>query len=208
MTEQPRRGRSDKRQAILAGALAVFARDGYTRASIDAISAEAGVSTRTVYNHFADKAELFLSVIHDSAARAAEAQIAIIDRHLRKVTDLEADLIAFGLDWTAPMPDLAAHFALVKQVGAEEGHIPPEAIETWRRTGPQRVRAELAARLRHLAERGAIRAEDPERAALHLMLLVSADLPERDPHAPQPERSAATVAAGVRTFLHGHQAPS
>ena len=48
--------RSDKRRAIIDGALAVFARDGYTRASIDAISAEAGVSTRTVYNHFTDKA--------------------------------------------------------------------------------------------------------------------------------------------------------
>jgi len=33
-------------------------RDGYTRASIDAISAEAGVSTRTIYNHFTDKAML------------------------------------------------------------------------------------------------------------------------------------------------------
>src|ERR1700716_94258 len=88
-------GLADKRRAILTGALTVFARDGYTRASIDAISAEAGVSTRTIYNHFQDKAQLFETVIQESADRAAEAQIATIDRYFAKITDLEADLIEF-----------------------------------------------------------------------------------------------------------------
>ncbi|MFC6936446.1 TetR/AcrR family transcriptional regulator [Actinomadura yumaensis] len=74
----------------------MFAQDGYARASIDAIAARAGVSTRTIYNHFADKAGLFEAVIHSSATRAADAQIAIVDRHLRKVVDLEADLVDFG----------------------------------------------------------------------------------------------------------------
>lgn len=108
---RPRGGLTGKRQAILDGALTVFARDGFTRASIDAISAEAGVSTRTIYNHFTDKAALFLAVIQESATRAADVQIAIIDRHLRKVTDVEADLIEFGLDWVTPRPDSAAHFS-------------------------------------------------------------------------------------------------
>lgn len=62
----------------MAGALTVFARDGYMRASVDAIAAEAGVSTRTIYNHFQDKAQLFQTVIQESATRVAEAQIAII----------------------------------------------------------------------------------------------------------------------------------
>ena len=56
----------DKRRAILAGALTVFARDGYTRASIDAIAAQAIVSTRTIYNHFQCKAHLFQTVIQES----------------------------------------------------------------------------------------------------------------------------------------------
>ncbi|MEU7858414.1 TetR/AcrR family transcriptional regulator [Nonomuraea sp. NPDC049141] len=202
-TPRPRGGLVGKRQAILDGALTVFARDGYTRASIDAISAEAGVSTRTIYNHFTDKAELFLAVIQESATRAADVQIAIIDRHLRKVTDLEADLIEFGRDWATPMPDSAAHFSMVGQINAEAGHIPQEAIDAWQETGPRRVRRELAGHLRQLADRGLLRIDDPDRAALHLLLLISAELPAH--HAAlSAEELTETVAAGIHTFLHGH----
>lgn len=196
--------RSDKRRAIVDGALAVFARDGYTRASIDAISAEAGVSTRTVYNHFTDKAELFRAVIQDSAARAADAQIAIIERYLHRVVDLEPDLIEFGLALAGPVrSEHAAHFALVRQVNAEVGHIPQEAVDAWQQTGPLRVRRALAARLRELADRGLLRTDDAERAALQLMLLIAAGNPSYRGVVPAEEEVAETVTAGVRTFLYG-----
>src|SRR5689334_9562927 len=104
--------RPDKRQAILRGALSVFARDGYSRASIDGIAKEAEVSTRTLYNHFADKAELFRGVIQASAAEAARDQIALIERHFHKITDLKADLIAFAKAMGAEQGH-AEHFALV-----------------------------------------------------------------------------------------------
>ena len=48
----------------------LFLRDGYARTSVDAIAAEAGVSKRTIYNHYGDKESLFLSVVsgkYDSA---------------------------------------------------------------------------------------------------------------------------------------------
>ncbi|MFE3455478.1 TetR/AcrR family transcriptional regulator [Nonomuraea sp. NPDC059194] len=202
-TSRPRGGLAGKRQAILDGALTVFARDGYTRASIDAISAGAGVSTRTIYNHFTDKAQLFLAVIHESATRAADIQVAIIERHLRKVTDVEADLIEFGRDWATPRPDSAAHFALVRQINAEAGHIPQEAIDAWQETGPRRVRRELAGHMRQMADRGLLRIDDADRAALHLLLLISAELPAHQA-SPSAEELTETVAAGVHTFLHGH----
>ncbi|MGN9846816.1 TetR/AcrR family transcriptional regulator [Nonomuraea sp. H19] len=204
---RPRGGLADKRRAIMAGALTVFARDGYTRASVDAISAAAGVSTRTIYNHFTDKAELFLAVIHDSAARAADAQIAIVERHLRKVVDVKADLIDFGREWVTPMPEYAPHFALVRQVKAEAGHIPPEAVEAWQEAGPRRVRRELAKHLAAMAERGLLATADPERAALHLMLLVAAGLPAGADE-PGPKEIDETVTAGVHAFLHGYGAGS
>ncbi|RBQ16767.1 TetR family transcriptional regulator [Spongiactinospora rosea] len=202
-TPRPRRGLTGKRQAILDGALTVFARDGYTRASVDAISSGAGVSTRTIYNHFTDKAELFRVVIQESARQAADIQVAIIDRHLRKVTDVESDLIDFGRDWVTPRPDSAVHFALVRQINAEADHIPQEAVDTWQETGPRRVRRELAAHLRRLAGRGMLRIDDPDRAALHLLLLISAGLPT--PHTTlSDEEITETVTAGVHAFLYGH----
>ncbi len=203
---RPRRGLADKRRAIVSGALAVFARDGYTRASIDAIATEAGVSTRTIYNHFDDKARLFEAIIQESATRVAEAQIAVMDRHLAKVTDLEADLIALGRAWTAPATDNAPHFAMVRQITAEVEHIPRAALEAWQETGPLRVRRELAARMRHLADLGLLRVEDPERTALHYVALVASEISNRDAVAmPLAEGEAEEiVVAGVRAFLHGY----
>jgi AcrR family transcriptional regulator len=197
--------REDKRRAILAGALTVFARDGYTRASIDAIANTAGVSTRTIYNHFADKAELFQTVIQESATRAADAQITVIDRYLRKMTNLEADLIEFGCAFAAPATaEQSEHFALVRQINAEAGHIPQEAIDAWQETGPLRVRREVAGHLRRWTEQGLLLAEDPDRAAVHLLLLISTGNPSYRGAMPTEKQIAETVTSGVRAFLYGY----
>lgn len=198
-------GQPDKRRAILAGALKVFARDGFTRASIDTMAAEAGVSTRTIYNHFGSKAGLFHEVMRENASRVAEAQIAIVERHLAKVTDLEADLIAFGRDLAAPMTEHADHFTLVRQVNAEAAHIPKAAIDAWQEAGPLRVRRALGGRLAHLAEQGRLRVDNPERAAMHLMLLVLAWNPSFRPARPETDAELEEmVTSGVRAFLYGY----
>ena len=61
---RPRRGTETSRTAILiAAATRVFLRDGYSLASIDKVASEAGVSTRTIYERFKNKAELMAAVI-------------------------------------------------------------------------------------------------------------------------------------------------
>ncbi|MEV6041343.1 TetR/AcrR family transcriptional regulator [Nonomuraea sp. NPDC052116] len=206
MTERKKPvGQPDKRRAIMAGALALFARDGYTRAGLDAIAVEAGVSNRTIYNHFTDKAELFQAVMQESTQRVADTMVDIIDRHLTKVIDLQSDLIDFGLAWLGVLTsDLAPHFALIRQINAEIEHIPPAALKLWQETGPGRTRRELAERLRRIAERGDLTIDDPARAAGHLMLLLSADnLTDRaDLHNEDALRKMVT--AGVSTFLYGY----
>jgi AcrR family transcriptional regulator len=205
-------GRPDKRQAILDAALGEFARDGYARTSVDAIARSAGVSTRTIYAHFQGKARLFETVIQDSASRVAAVQVAIIERHLDKILDLEADLIAFGTDLTKPMTGFLDHFALVRQVNAELEHIPQPAIEAWRRAGPQRVIAALADRLRRIANRGLLAldagdaADEPASlAAAHLMLLVQGAVPfHHGVGANDKADLGPIVRAGVRVFLHGY----
>lgn len=189
--------RSDKRQAILDGALEVFARDGYTRASIDVIAKEAAVSTRTIYNHFQDKAALFQVVIQESAGRVAEGHIGLIDHYLRKVTDLEDDLTEFALVWTRRWStDYATHSALVRQIHADADHIPAHAIEAWQEAGPLRVRRYFAECLTALP---GLRLDDPDRAALHFTALINADLAY---NSPAPDKDY--VRAAVRTFLYGY----
>lgn len=54
------------RAALLAGARAVFERDGYAAAKIADISAAAGVATGSFYTHFKTKAEVLAAVLDES----------------------------------------------------------------------------------------------------------------------------------------------
>jgi AcrR family transcriptional regulator len=200
-------GLADKRRAILRGALTVFARDGYTRASVDSIASEAGVSTRTIYNHFQDKAELFQVLIRENAVEVADFQIGLIERYLRKITDLEEDLIEFGNAFAAPIPDYADHFALVRQINAEAGHIPQAALDGWQEAGPRRVRRALADKMRQLVAGGLLRVDDPDRAATHFALLTSTSVanPSQQGAIVLTDREIADIVrAGVRIFLYGY----
>lgn len=204
-----RRGLADKRRAILGGALAVFAREGYTRASIDLIAREAGVSTRTIYNHFRDKAALFETVIQESAQRVAEEQIAEMDRHLGQVGEgpeaLEQALLAFAR--AHAQPTAGEHFALVRQIQAEVLHIPAEALEAWQETGPRRVQRALTGHLARFMAEGRLREADPYRTARHLVLLAAGEVTSRSFHGavPLPKAEVDTiVAAGVDAFLRAY----
>jgi AcrR family transcriptional regulator len=204
---RPRRGWADKREAITRAARVVFGRAGYTRASIEAIAAEASVSTRTIYNHFDDKEHLFRTVIQESAARVADAQTALIGRHLDKVTDLEPELVAFGKAWATYPADVAEHFALVRQINAEVGHIPQATLDAWQETGPRRVHRELARRLEHLADKGLLHIDDAGQAATHFVLLTAAEVTNRSYYGaiPLDDQEVTRIAtAGVRAFLHGY----
>ena len=199
--------RVDKRRALLDGALLVFAEDGYARASIDTIARRAGVSTRTIYNQFGDKAALFEAVIVDSAQRTADAQIITVQRHLGKIVDIEDDLIEFGRVWAAPKPEHAPHFALVRQVNADAGHIPAVTLRAWQEAGPLRVRKEIADHLRRIAEAGHLAVTDADLAAVHLVQLIAGDVTTRTYHGAVPlptEELRRLSDAGVRAFLHGY----
>lgn len=63
-----------KRQAVIAAAERAFLGQGYAVASMDAIAADAGVSKRTVYNHFPSKRELFRAVVARLYAGLNEAE--------------------------------------------------------------------------------------------------------------------------------------
>src|SRR5690606_42012357 len=61
-----------KRAAIVDAALAEFRSAGYEATSMDRIAATAGVSKRTVYNHFPSKDALFLHIVDALMARGSD----------------------------------------------------------------------------------------------------------------------------------------
>ncbi len=83
---RPARLTDRKRAAILQAAVAEFREFGFAGTSMDRIAATAGVSKRTVYNHFSSKDELFTAILWQlwEASRALEGANYAPDRPLRE----------------------------------------------------------------------------------------------------------------------------
>jgi TetR/AcrR family transcriptional regulator of autoinduction and epiphytic fitness len=76
MAERPLSTFSEsKRAAVLQAAAEAFLRSGFTLTSMDTIAEAAGVSKRTVYNHFQSKDALFDALIEEKWASLAPAAI-------------------------------------------------------------------------------------------------------------------------------------
>lgn len=63
--ERKKRDTSGKHHVIIEHAIAVFSRKGFDAASMDEIAEAAGVSKKTVYNHFQSKERLFQEIVAD-----------------------------------------------------------------------------------------------------------------------------------------------
>ncbi|WP_085578250.1 MULTISPECIES: TetR/AcrR family transcriptional regulator [unclassified Pseudomonas] len=70
----PQRLTDRKREAIIQAAIAEFRANGFDVTSMDKIAATAGVSKRTVYNHFPSKEELFTEILNQLWARISAEQ--------------------------------------------------------------------------------------------------------------------------------------
>lgn len=204
------RGSREKQEAITRAARASFGRIGYVRSSIDAIAAEAGVSTRTIYKHFTGKEQLFAYVMRESATQVADRLTQLIDQHLGTAgDDLEAALLGLARDWIAAQVQFAGHFAMVRQIAAEAGRVPTSVLDSWHEAGPDRVEGALAAQMERLAAHNYMRAADPGRMAQHYLLLTVGDVAAPSPGSLHSTMSAAvpeveeTLRAGVQTFLWG-----
>ncbi len=92
MTQFKSRDKSKKREAILNGAIDVFIRMGYEPASMDKIAETAGVSKRTVYNHFGSKENLFQAIVNDFLAQRQSLKTITYD----PARKLEEQLMAFA----------------------------------------------------------------------------------------------------------------
>jgi len=72
----PKRLTDLKRSAIVQAAISEFRTSGFEITSMDKIAATAGVSKRTVYNHFPSKEELFAEILHKLwASISAQSEI-------------------------------------------------------------------------------------------------------------------------------------
>jgi AcrR family transcriptional regulator len=196
---------SVKREAIEQAARAVFGRLGYARASIDQIAAEAGVSTRTLYNHFGDKLGLFSRVLVHGAAEVADA---FEQRLTVEPTEPQGALMILAEAIVAHRAQFPEHFALVSRLNAERDQFPDELVTAWLAAGPRRVRALLEGRLAHIASGAGVQLRDPRAAARHLVALSESTLLTEPDGSRPPTRAELADAVSVFAGGYGFAAPS
>ncbi|MFC3940134.1 TetR/AcrR family transcriptional regulator [Pseudomonas gingeri NCPPB 3146 = LMG 5327] len=85
-----------KREAIIQAAIEAFRADGFEVTSMDRIAAIAGVSKRTVYNHFPSKEELFAEILHRLWASSA-SQLDMSYHPERSLRDQLRDLLTLKM---------------------------------------------------------------------------------------------------------------
>jgi AcrR family transcriptional regulator len=157
---------------MIGAATRVFLRDGYGAASIDKVAHEAGVSTRTIYDRFKNKADLLASVI----TRLVERDMAaFFGAELERLSTRQA-LLTIGETVTgrACAPEAAALFRIV----ATEAQRFPELAAKMRAGTKARVNNAVARYFRGQVLRGKLVLADPDRAAALFMQMVCAELHE------------------------------
>jgi len=169
---RPRRGtqgiRSDN---LLTAATRVFLRDGYDTASVYRVAMEAGVSTRTIYERYKNKAELLAAVITRLVDRDMESGFASAE--LDKLEPSQA-LWSMGrvIAARACDPESAALFRIL----AHEAPRYPELAAKMRTSAKARIDGAVAGYLRRQNSVGTLRLADPDRAAVLFLQMVCAEL--------------------------------
>lgn len=205
-----RPGSPDKRAAIVGAALDVFVREGYARASVDAIAEAAGVSKRTIYDYYGNKEQLFLSAIEETRTTQEAAFQKLLDQSLGSIAreeDLEPAFISFGRAFATEIARSVERAAVMRLMIAEGAHFPALLPTSSEDRPTQRT---LATRLAELADQGLLDVPDPDEAAEFLGLLVTGRVNHRSWYGAVQLDDAEIerlVTGGVRIFLRAFRAP-
>lgn len=165
---QIKRGR--KFDQVVKGARTVFMRDGFERANVDDIAAEASVSKATLYSYFPDKRMLFVEVARQESHRQADEAEALIDlcAHPSCVLPVAARRI---LDFFSSEFGRAVFRICMTDIESF-----PDLGQQFYASGPAIIRDRLASYLTGAVARGELEIEDIYLAADQFLALCKSDI--------------------------------
>ncbi|MDF1726189.1 MAG: TetR/AcrR family transcriptional regulator [Sulfitobacter sp.] len=163
-----RKGR--KYDQVLDGAREVFMSDGFEGASMDEIARRAAVSKATLYSYFPDKKHLFMEVANAECSRQSREALDSIDMAAPPeavLTQAARHFLGF----------ITSTFGLqIFRICVAESDRFPELGRRFYTSGPEVMRAEMAAYFRQAEARGELRIEDYVLAADQFGELCKADI--------------------------------
>jgi TetR/AcrR family transcriptional regulator, mexJK operon transcriptional repressor len=204
---RPAGGSEGKRIAIVQAARQLFLRDGYERVSVDAIAAAAGVSKRTIYNHYGDKERLFLDVIGETYTRMIGAVVALMDKYLTDLPDeaVEDGIIEFSREVALFAARTPERTAVIRLLMSEAPHFPALLAVEAR---PRGITASIAERLARLDSRGLLDVPEPQDAANHLFALTMGQVNNRSMYGAielGEDEVIQMATSGARAFLRAYR---
>jgi len=114
------RRKAARPQELVAAALALFVERGYAATRLEDVAAAAGVSKGTVYLYFANKEELFKTVVRENLVPALAKGVDLVDSYEGSTPELLRELLRgwWGLIGATPVA------GLTKLILAEAGNFP------------------------------------------------------------------------------------
>lgn len=190
-----------KREMILSAARRVFLEEGFDGASMQHITALAGVSKATVYNHFPSKDQLFEAVMLEQVRQLRE-QTFSLSGQLGRPEDV---LFGLGIGFMSGILQ-PQNMKLARQL-VSEGWRFPHLGRAFMEEGPTRGTQLLAHYLQALCSQGVLRMEDTTLAAQQFIALVEvgqANVAHMTGEFPSPAQMAQRVHSAVRLFMRGY----
>jgi len=200
----PRRDQDDRRLRITRCAATIFVNRGFDAANMEDVALAAGVGKLSIYQLFANKSELFASVI----LQAVQEMSAPLSQTLHLDEPVETVLIRFA--------ELYLDRMIRPVGGGPPFHAFAHSLVATARTHPELAHSSMAILQRHIGEpltryiaakieTGEIRQEDPEFLSTHLtqMLFFTNRVAIAPDTCPNSRDIAALGRRVIKLFLYG-----
>ncbi len=202
MTKLPRRqqNRLNRERAILDAALKVFAGQGYTGTTMDAVAAEAGVTKPTLYSYFPSKESLFQAMMLGKR----DIMLDVFEHSSQQ--GMVADLLVFAWAYadTVMRPEMLSLARLI--IGEVQRF--PELGRAYQASGPDHLLRGIMRYLDGQRQAGRLEFEDAELAAQDLWGLILSAPRTQALYMPDTQPDRATLARyilnGLRVFLKAY----
>lgn len=159
----------DKRRQIIGGAREVFRAKGYEGAAMDAIAKAAGVSKGTLYVYFANKDELFETLITEERRALADA----LERLKPQGETFRENLRQFAIDFCGLLTAEGHMSAIRMVIGAVEKF--PQVGAMFFSYGAEHGVTRLSEVFGRAVEQKLIKPCDPTKAAQHFIALCTSE---------------------------------
>lgn len=197
---------SAKKDQIRSAAERLFLRKGFAATSMNAITAEAGVSKQTVYSYYASKEELLVDVLKKLIANLTEENMSAGNMAFNNREELEQVLNRLAQQFTACLlqPD---YLALVRVIIAEMPRF-PQLGKLFRETVPDQVMQSVMSVLQQAASKGLVNVKDLQAAVrmfvgplLTYVLLGGLLVADHSPEQPDPADLEAIVSLFMKAIV-------